>query len=131
MTTHTDLEERYGRRSGARRTRIAWVVAGVVVALAVVAWFAWSTLTNPANALKADATAFHLSERAVTVEFQVSAPPGTPLACAIEALDEEHGVVGFAVVELEASDITVRAFAETVPTVAEATTGLVKSCWVT
>ncbi len=103
----------------------------MAVVVAVVAWFGWSTLTNPANGVRADDTAFHLEDRAVTVSFQLTAPAGTAVACAVEALDEEYGVVGWKIVEIPASDAHIRAFTETVPTLAKATTGLVNSCWVT
>ena len=130
MPVQTMLDERYGRRGSTRRTRIA---GGIVIAIvaAVVIWFSWATVANPDNGVNADGTAFHLTERAATVEFQLTAPIGATVACAIEALDEEYGVVGFKVVEYEASDTHTRAFSETVPLVAEATTGLVNACWVT
>lgn len=130
MTTQAVLDDRYGRRANATRRRASWIAVGVVAA-AVVGWFGWYTLTNPANGLNADATAFDLQERWVTVEFQLTAPTGTAVACAIEALDEDYGTVGWKVVEFPASDAHVRAFSERVPTVAAATTGLVNSCWVT
>ena len=63
--------------------------------------------------------------------FQVSAPVGRSIACALEAQDEEHGVVAWRVVEYPGSDLHVRAFHETLPTTSGATTGLVNSCWVT
>jgi hypothetical protein len=58
-------------------------------------------------------------------------PIGRDVACALEAQDEEHGVVGWKIIEIAASEQHTRAFRESIPTVAEATTGLVNSCWVT
>ncbi len=133
MTDHTVqsmLDERYGRRTGTRRTRIAWIVL-IAIAAAVVIWFGWSTVSDPNNGVKADGTAYQLDERSATVEFQLTAPIGSTVACAIEALDEEYGVVGWKVVEYEASESHTRAFSETFPLVSEATTGLVNACWVT
>ena len=46
-------------------------------------------------------------------------------------LDEEFGIVGWRVVEYPASTTITRAFVETIPTVATATTGTVHSCWAT
>ena len=63
--------------------------------------------------------------------FQVTAPAGAAFACALEALDEEFGVVGWRVVEYRAIGGELAGLRETVPTVARATTGLVNSCWVT
>jgi hypothetical protein len=130
MTTQAVLDDRYGRGGSRTRRRVTWT-AVIVVVVAVVAWFGWYTLVNPANGVSADATAFHLEERSVSVTFQLTAPPGTSVACAVEALDEEYGVVGWKVVEIAASDTHLRAFTEVVPTVAKATTGLVNDCWVT
>jgi hypothetical protein len=47
----------------------------------------------------------------------------------VEALDEEFGVVGWKIVEIPATDTHMQQLSATVPTVAEATTGLVNSCW--
>ncbi|MFT4220862.1 MAG: DUF4307 domain-containing protein [Microbacterium sp.] len=130
MTTPADLDDRYGRRADPRRRRAVWIAA-VAAAAAVVGWFGWHTVANPDNGVRADGTSFHLEERAVTVDFQLTAPLRSRVACAIEALDEDYGVVGFKVVEYPASDSPVRAYSERVPTLAAATTGLVNSCWVT
>lgn len=132
MTTlQQRLDDRYGRRPSPRRRRALW---GVVLAVAVVliAGYGWYVVTDPANSVRADGTAFELhDDGSVSVTFQLSAPPGTALACAIEALDEEHGVVGWRIVEYPPSSEHTRALRETIPTVAQATTGLVNSCWVT
>lgn len=129
MTTQQMLDDRYGRgRGGRRRTA---VLAGVLIAaaVAVAAWFATASSTGAAQATT---TAFSMvDEHRVEVEFQVSAPSGSALACVLEAQDEEHGIVGWRVVEYPASPELSRPFRESVPTVAEATTGLVNSCWVT
>ena len=69
--------------------------------------------------------------RTVVIDFQVTAPAGRDVACALEALDADHGVVGWRIVQLPASDQPARAFRESIPTVALATTGLVNACWVT
>ena len=130
MTTQDMLDERYGRtRSPARR----WVV-GVAVALgvAVVALFGWFTVSGALDAVDVDTTGFEVvDEHTVSVSFQVTAPPGRAIACAIEAQDEEHGVVGWRVVEIPAAEAHAQALREVIPTTAEATTGLVNSCWVT
>lgn len=129
MTTQQMLDERYGRT---RRPATRWVaiVAIAVGALAVGA-FAWLTVSSSINSVDVDTTGFQVvDERAVTLEFQVSAPAGAAIACTLEAQDEEHGVVGWKVVEIPASETHARAFRETIPTVAGATTGFVNSCWV-
>jgi uncharacterized protein (DUF58 family) len=129
MTTAQMLDDRYGRgaRRGARFWRV-FTILGVAGAVAVAAWFAFSAAGTTAEA---STTGFELvDEHTVTVSFQVSAPAGTPVACILEAQDEEHGVVGWKVVEYAASDDHTRAFQEAMPVTAEATTGFVNNCWV-
>jgi hypothetical protein len=130
MTTQDMLDERYGRgRSRGSRWLIA---AGLLIVLAVVAWFGWTTVQNSMNSVDVDTTSFEVvDEHAVEVGFQITGPVGRTVACAIEAQDEEHGVVGWRVVEIPASDEHARAFREVIPTTAEATTGFVNTCWVT
>ncbi|MDY0911067.1 DUF4307 domain-containing protein [Microbacterium sp. CFBP9034] len=130
MTTQDMLDERYGRvRSPRRRWTIGIAIA---VAALIVALFAWFAVSDSLDAVDADTTGFEVVDgHSVTLSFQVSAPPGRSIACAIEAQDEEHGVVGWRVVEYAASDLPAQAFREEIPTVAAATTGFVNSCWVT
>lgn len=130
MTTQQMLDERYGRgRSRASR----WVI-GVVIALAalVAGLLAWTMISGSLDDVVADTTGYSIEgPRAVEVRFQVSAPPDREVACALEAQDVDHGVVGWRIVEIAASAERTRSFSETIPTVAEGTTGLVHSCWVT
>jgi len=129
MTTADMLDERYGR---ARSPRRAWGRAvAIAVAVLLVGGFAWMTVAGALDDVQAEGTAYTIEDDSVTVSFQISVPAGRAIACAMEAQDEEHGVVGFRVVEIPASDQHTRAFRETIPTVAPATTGLVNSCWVT
>ena len=126
-TVQSKLDLRYGR-SGSKRT--VWILGGALAAVAVVV-LAWFTIANTASAVDADATAFEVHDRhSVTVRFQVTAQPGSPVTCALEAQDTEHGVVGWRVVEYAASDAHTRRHEETIPTVAEATAGLVSACWI-
>jgi hypothetical protein len=130
VTTSQLLDDRYGRGSARRSTRIAWIVVGVV-AVASVAALGWTTVSNTVNTVDVDVTRFTaVDERAVELDFQVIAPAGSRVACALEAQDEEHGVVGWRVVEFDVDASRSRVLTETVPTVAPATTGLVNSCWV-
>jgi hypothetical protein len=131
MTTQHMLDERYGAVRSRRRRIAGWVIVGIL-ASALVIWLGWSTVVRTVNSVDVTATGYDVAdERTVTVTFQVSAPPEAAVACALEAQDEEHGVVGWRIVEYPASEARGRAFTETIPTVALATTGLVNSCWVT
>ena len=129
MTTQDMLDERYGRR---RSAGSRWAIAiAVVVAVAVVGLFAWFTVSSSLDSVDADTTGFEVFDaHSVTLSFQITAPPGRSVACAIEAQDEDHGVVGWRIVEYPGSEEHARAFREVIPTTAEATTGFVNSCWV-
>lgn len=127
MTTPAQLDERYGR--GPRR-RLPWIIGGIVAA-AVVGVAGWYTVRGSAEAVDITGLGFVLNdEHTVTVKFQITSPTDRPVHCIIEAQDEEFGIVGWRVVEYPASSAHARAFEERVPTIGEATTGLVNSCWV-
>ncbi|GAA1958368.1 DUF4307 domain-containing protein [Microbacterium deminutum] len=129
-TTQDMLDERYGRGRSPRRR--AAIVIGLVVALVAVGLFAWMTVSNSLDAVSADTTSYEVvDEHSVRLDFQISGPVGRSVACALEAQDEQHGVVGWRVVEYPASDLHARAFHEVIPTTALATTGFVNACWVT
>ncbi len=124
------LDERYGR--GPSRGR-RWAV-GIVAALgaAAIGLLGWSTVSGALGAVDVTTTGFRLvDEQTVSLTFQFTGPPSRPVACILEAQDEEHGVVGWKVVRYEASEEHAGAFRESIPTTAPATTGFVNSCWVT
>ncbi|MEV8264135.1 DUF4307 domain-containing protein [Microbacterium sp. NPDC077057] len=127
MTTALQLDERYGRT---RRRRWPWFLAGAV-ALLLLAALAWSTVSQSMSSVDADDLGFELvDEHAVDLRFQVTGVQGKDVVCVLEALDEEFGVVGWKIVQIPAGDAHSLTRAERIPTVAEATTGLVNTCWV-
>jgi len=127
VTTALELDERYGRT---RRGRLPWVI-GIIVVIAIVGAFAWMTLAQSMNSVDTDDLGFEVTdEHSVTVRFQVTGGQGKDVACAVEALDEEFGIVGWKIVEIPASEGHLQQLSTTVPTVSEATTGLVNACWV-
>jgi hypothetical protein len=130
-TTQDVLDERYGRgRTASRRRR--WTI-GIAASIGVIAvgLFGWMTVASQLDAVNAETTGFEIvDEHSVVLRFQVTAPIDRSIACALEAQDEEHGIVGWRVVEYPGSELHARGFREVVPTTAAATTGLVNSCWV-
>ena len=125
MTTAEELDARYGR-TGRRR----WPLVAVgAIAAVLVALLGWSVVSAQMNAVDSDDLGFDLvDDHSVTVRFQITGAQGKDVSCIVEALDEEFGVVGWKVVAVPASDDHSQAVSATVPTVAEATTGLVKEC---
>ncbi|GAA3928626.1 DUF4307 domain-containing protein [Microbacterium soli] len=127
MTTARELDERYGRRG---RRRLPWVIGGAV-AVAVVAVLGWMIVADEMNTVSAEDTGFTVvDEHTVNVRFQYTAPRGSDVVCAVQALDEEFGVVGWKIIEIPPAAGHSAAHDVSIPTVAPATTGLVKSCWV-
>ncbi|GAB3601155.1 DUF4307 domain-containing protein [Microbacterium tumbae] len=127
MTTAQELDARYGRT---RHRRLPWII-GIAVVVLLVGAYGWMTVVQAMNSVDADDLGFEVVDAyTVQVTFQVSGAQGKDVACAVEALDEEFGVVGWKIVELPAIDAHTQSFTERIATVAEATTGLVNSCWV-
>lgn len=122
-----ELDDRYGR---ARRRRGGWIALGVIAILGF-GYVGWTTVARAMDTVDIDSTGFTtVDQHAVTVQFQVTLRRGEAVTCALEAQDTEHGVVGWRVVEYPADPAHTRAFSETIPTIAEATTGFVSSCWI-
>ncbi|MFV0374776.1 DUF4307 domain-containing protein [Microbacterium sp.] len=129
QTTAERLDDRYGRRRSGIRQRLWWVLVGVV-AVALLGFVSWSTVSTALRAVDVDTLGFEtVDEHTVTVDFQITTTPGTAVACAIEAQDEEHGIVGWRVIEYPGRDTASARYIETIPTTAQATTGLATSCW--
>jgi hypothetical protein len=133
VTTPADLDERYGRTpSAARRTRVIIVVAAIVFAVLFAAWLVWGGLLGaPAQLQSRDLAHDILSDRAVTVEWEVTVEPGTDARCAVQALNATFAIVGWKVVDLPAGQQWTRTFSETVLTTEQAVTGLIYRCWLT
>lgn len=130
MTTTAEmLDARYGRTSS-RRSR---VIVGLLVALLALGGgaIAWSIVAASLDDIEAETIGYVEGDGEVTVRFSMSGPAEVPIACAIEAQDSSHGVVGFMITEYPASSQTYQEHTVAVPLTAPATTGFVKSCWVT
>jgi hypothetical protein len=129
--TSAALDERYGRtRHAARRDR--WVVIAVAILFAAVfaAWVVWAGLDNGQGSLDSRTIGFRpVEERAMEVTWEVSVTPGTEVSCALQVQNKVHGIVGWKIVELPASDRYTRQFTETVRTTQPGVTALIYRCW--
>jgi hypothetical protein len=130
-TTQQRLDERYGRTAtDERRTRRILVAAAVTLAVVLTGWIVWGGLSGTAASLEtrelgyADAT-----ETSITVQWEVTTPPGTEVHCALQALNGSFGIVGWSIVELPASPQRTRVFAEALRTSEPPVTGLPYRCW--
>lgn len=125
-----ELDERYGRGRGRRiDRRLGWGIAiGLLAAgLAVLLFSGWQA----ASTIEFRVLAYSvIDDRTVEVDFEVTAPPGSEVVCALEALSESHAQLGWKVHELPVSEQRTRRFTDTLVTTGPATTGIVKSCWI-
>lgn len=127
------LDVRYGRRpGGVKRTRL-WIAigaGGLVVAFAV--WLAWGGLLGPSSEVEADDTGHVVvSDNLVTLRWQLSVPPGSTSACALQALNLDFGIVGWKIVTIPASTARTRHFSDSIRTSERAVSGLIYRCWLT
>ena len=134
------VAERYGRTDADRRRRLVLGVAAALgVLLVVVAWVVWVGLFSPSASLEARDTgytgpgggALTESDTSVDIRFEVTTEPGTPVSCALQALNEQFAIVGWKVIDLAPGDSITRSFVENVRVTGPAVTGLIYRCWLT
>ncbi len=125
------LDHRYGRTPRARRSARRWLVVAASAFVAVfTAWVVWGGLDGTTDAVDVLDTGHRIvDDRTVEVTWQVTMQPGETAACAIEAQNEAHGIVGWRIVDIPASDRRTRSITETVATTELAVTGLIYRCW--
>jgi hypothetical protein len=133
MTKDT-VAERYGRTVGDRRRRLViGIGAATGVLIVVVAWVIWVGLFSPSASLEtrdlgyANANA----DDSVDIRFEVTVDAGTPVSCALQALNEQFAIVGWKIVDLPPGEERTRAFVENVRVTEPAVTGLIYRCWLT
>lgn len=131
--TNAVLDARYGRTlGGRRRQRRVAIVAAVLFAAVFTAWVMWAGLNNGQGSLDSRDIGFRIvDDRTVSLSWEVSVNAGTEVSCALQAQNESHGIVGWRIVDLPASDSYTRQFTETLRTAQRAVTGLIYRCWLT
>jgi hypothetical protein len=131
--TDTAVAERYGRTPAGRRRRLTiGIAAAAGVLLVVVAWVVWVGLFSPSASLETRDTGYaQRSDDSVDIRFEVTVEPGTPVSCALQALNASFAIVGWKVVDLPVGDDRTRAFVENVRVTEPAVTGLIYRCWLT
>lgn len=132
--TSTALDARYGRSVGKRRRdRAIAVVVAIFVALVIGAWVIWAGLDLARGGLDStDIGHKVLNDRSVSINYQVSMPPGSTASCALEVENEAHAIIGWKIVDVPASSTTTtRAFTEVVRSSELGVTGLIYRCWLT
>lgn len=128
----TDLDARYGRiraRTQRQRTLGRSLGLGILIVAVLVVWWVG---TDPTSTQLQSRTIGYVIEDDSTVQvtFEVSVDAGTPVRCAIEALNTAYGVVGWVELDLPPTDAYTSSHRVDVRTSELATTGLVSECWV-
>ncbi len=125
------LDERYGRTPGSeRRTRTLMIIAGVIFSLVFTAWVVWGGLSGTNASIETRELGYAaVTDTSIDVRWEVSAAPGVEVTCAIQALNESFGIVGWRIVELGASATRTRVFIETIRTAEPPVTALPYRCW--
>jgi hypothetical protein len=131
--TDSAVAERYGRTPTDRRRRVRLaVIAAAAVLAVVVAWVIWVGLFSPSANLETRDTGYAIrADSTVDIRFEVTTDPGTPVSCALQALNEQFAIVGWKIVDLPRGDDRTRAFVENIRVTEPAVTGLIYRCWLT
>lgn len=123
-----EREEADAEANPDRGSRRWWALGGlfVVVATALVVWFAVSSTQDAVTTT--DVGYEHTGEREITMIFDVTREPGTPVSCTITAMDGDYGRVGTAQHEVPASEERTTRVRAPVRTTTQAVTATVKQC---
>lgn len=133
---HTSLANRYGTQKRSLPPRTKRLVAGAALA-AGIGFMAWVSTSSAVSGVTFKDIGYSTVDATLAeVDFQVTREPGTPVKCAVKALDSKYAVVGWKVVDVPAtaregapdggSTVAQRV---TVRTESLSVSGVVDSCW--
>jgi len=130
-TTQQRLDNRYGRSPRVeRRTRRIMVVVAAFFAVVFTAWVIWGGLSGTNAEIETRNLGYaNITSTTIDARWEVSVTPGTEVTCAIQALNESFGIVGWRIIELPVSTDRTRVFTETLRTAELAVTSLPYECW--
>ncbi len=128
MTESTPLADRYGRR---RSPVFAISAAAVVLLGSFGVWVAWVMDTDPTSGLDWLTYGGTFSGNSARIDFTVTAPPGTPVSCAVRTLSEQMATNGWIIRDFPASATHSTDYSVTINAVSLAANGDVYRCWKT
>lgn len=132
----TSLANRYGTQKRSLPPRTKRIVAGAALA-AGIGFMAWVSTSSAVNGVTFKDIGYSTVDATLAeVDFQVTRDPGTPVKCAVKALDSKYAVVGWKVVEVpvaaaDGAPDGGRTVAQrvTVRTESLSVSGVVDNCW--
>lgn len=99
----TSLANRYGAKKRALPRGLKRTIAGVALAGGI-GFLAWVSTSNSLSDVSFKDIGYSTTDAtAAEVDFQVTREPGTPVKCAVKALDSKYAVVGWKVVDIPAT----------------------------
>jgi len=132
-TTHRvpPLDTRYGRTpQRKRRDRWLLIFGGIAAVAIATVWAFWAGWDNDQANLETTDTAYTIPDDShVDISFSINAPVGTPVTCALQALNEDFAIVGWRIVEYPGSASRLTAHTESIRTIMKPNTGLINTCW--
>jgi len=134
---NTSLANRYGAKKRRLSPAAKRSIGGVALA-AGIGFMAWVSTSNSLNDVSYKDVGYVTTDATLAeVDFQVTREHGTPVQCAVKALDSKYAVVGWKVVDIAPSepDGTAdggRTVSQRVPVRTESlsVSGVVDSCWI-
>ena len=117
-----------GRYGGPTSRRSIWVIATLSV-VTFFSWVAWVMATDPTYGIEWVAFETTGGETTATMKFQITAPPGTPVTCALRSIDYSMSTNGWDVRSFPASDQFVTQHTATLRGVSEISGVDVFRCW--
>ena len=129
----SDLNARYGRTVNRRRRNIIIAIGfGGAIVVVFAAWTIWAGLFVPTASIDTEPIGnVRVSSNQMQVTWQLSEAPGTHAKCAVQALDENFGIVGWKIITIPPSTSDTRNLSTVVRTAQPAVSGLIYLCWPT
>jgi hypothetical protein len=129
----TDLNARYGRTVNRRRRNLIIAIGfGAIVVIVFALWTIWGGLDTATASIDTEPIGnIRISSNQMEVKWEMSEAPGTKAKCAIQALDENFGIVGWKIITVPPSSYGTRNLSTIVRTAQPAVSGLIYLCWPT
>ncbi|TPV51554.1 DUF4307 domain-containing protein [Pseudarthrobacter phenanthrenivorans] len=97
---YTSLANRYGAKKRRLKPGAKRIMGGAALA-AGIAFLAWVSTSQSLNDVSFKDVGYSTTDATLAeVDFQVTREPGTPVKCAVKALDSKFAVVGWKVVDI-------------------------------